>query len=140
MALADVPLRAFLSEAVVPYEDDEVTRLIIDTTRPAFAPISHLTVGDFRDWLLAGTTEPHVLAPSRRASRRRWSPRCRKLMRNQDLILGGEEAAGRHALSQHDRAAGTPVGAPAAEPSDRRSERHRRHRSSTACCTAAAMR
>ncbi len=53
MALADIPLKHFLDEALIPYEDDEVTRLIIDThQRDAFAPVSHLTVGGFRDWLL----------------------------------------------------------------------------------------
>lgn len=54
MALADLPLKRFLSETVVPYEQDDVTRLIIDTHDPkAFAAVSHLTVGGFRDWLLA---------------------------------------------------------------------------------------
>ena len=54
MALADTPLRAFLDHAVVPYEADEVTRLILDTHDPAaFAPVAHLTVGGLRDWLLA---------------------------------------------------------------------------------------
>ena len=54
MALADVPLKQFLNEAVIPYEDDEVTRLIIDSHDAAgFAPISSLTVGGFRDWLLS---------------------------------------------------------------------------------------
>ena len=54
MALADVPLRQFLNEAVIPYEDDEVTRLIIDShDAPAFAGVSSLTVGGFRDWLLS---------------------------------------------------------------------------------------
>src|SRR6187551_3772154 len=60
IALADVPLKQFLQEAVVPYEDDEVTRLIIDShDAAAFAAISSLTVGAFRDWLLsdAATTE-----------------------------------------------------------------------------------
>ena len=53
MALADVPLKQFLEETVVPYEDDDVTRLIIDShDAPAFAAISSLTVGAFRDWLL----------------------------------------------------------------------------------------
>src|ERR1700712_2285416 len=52
MALADVPLKQFLEETVVPYEDDDVTRLIIDShDAPAFAVISSLTVGAFRDWL-----------------------------------------------------------------------------------------
>ena len=53
MALADIPLKRFLDEALIPYESDEVTRLIIDThDRQAFAPVSHLTVGGLRDWLL----------------------------------------------------------------------------------------
>src|ERR1700746_3078611 len=52
-ALADLPLSALLDAPAVPYESDEVTRLIVDThDRPAFAPIAHLTVGGFRDWLL----------------------------------------------------------------------------------------
>src|SRR5271163_4292936 len=60
MALAEVPLERFLNEALVPYEDDEVTRLILDThDQEAFAEIAHLTVGEFRDWLLSSevTTE-----------------------------------------------------------------------------------
>src|SRR3954465_4375089 len=53
-ALADLPLTTFLQEPVVPYETDEVTRLIIDShDRTAFATIAHLTVGGFRDWLLS---------------------------------------------------------------------------------------
>ena len=67
MALAELPLRTFLSEAVVPYETDAVTRLIVDThDAAAFAPVAHLTVGDFRNWLLsdAATSEPlAALAP-----------------------------------------------------------------------------
>ena len=54
MVLADLPLKAFLNEALIPYEADEVTRLIIDRhDAAAFAEIGHLTVGDFRDWLLS---------------------------------------------------------------------------------------
>ena len=54
MALADVPLKRFLSELVIPYESDDVSRLIIDGhDAQAFAPISHMTVGAFRDWLFA---------------------------------------------------------------------------------------
>src|SRR5262245_64126081 len=53
-ALADLPLATFLTEHVVPYESDEVTRLIIDGhDAAAFAPIAHLTVGGLRDWLLS---------------------------------------------------------------------------------------
>src|SRR5262245_59375483 len=62
-ALADLPLAAFLREHVVPYETDEVTRLIIDThDSKAFAPIAHLTVGDFRDWLLSDEATSAALA------------------------------------------------------------------------------
>src|SRR5246127_2907961 len=61
-ALADVPLATFLSQAVVPYEDDEVTRLIIDThDAQAFAPVAALTVGGLRDWLLSDTATPAAL-------------------------------------------------------------------------------
>src|SRR5690606_23605838 len=67
MALADVPLKRFLSEALIPYEQDEVTRLIMDShDAAAFLPVSHLTVGSFRDWLLgdeATETSLRALAP-----------------------------------------------------------------------------
>ncbi|MDI9705502.1 ethanolamine ammonia-lyase subunit EutB, partial [Acinetobacter baumannii] len=62
IALAGVPLKAFLNEAVIPYEDDEVTRLIIDDhDAQAFADISHLTVGDFRNWLLSPAADGAAL-------------------------------------------------------------------------------
>jgi len=52
-ALADAPLMVFLSEHLVPYEQDEVTRLIVDTQdAAAFAPLRSFTVGELRDWLL----------------------------------------------------------------------------------------
>src|SRR5580704_7264132 len=63
MILADLPLQAFLQQALVPYENDEVTRLIIDThDAAAFAPIAMLTVGELRDWLLSDTTTGEALA------------------------------------------------------------------------------
>src|SRR5207302_4699075 len=63
MALADVPLKQFLNEAVIPYEDDEVTRLILDTHDvQAFAPIALLTVCGFRDWLLSDAATGETLA------------------------------------------------------------------------------
>src|SRR6201991_3535637 len=62
MALADVPLGQFLNEAVIPYETDEVTRLIIDShDARAFAPVASLTVGAFRDSLLSDAATPEVL-------------------------------------------------------------------------------
>jgi ethanolamine ammonia-lyase large subunit len=63
-ALADLPLAHFLAEAVIPYEADEVTRLILDRhDAAAFAPVRHLTVGGFRDWLLAAPGDLAALAP-----------------------------------------------------------------------------
>ncbi|WP_312909766.1 ethanolamine ammonia-lyase subunit EutB [Stutzerimonas nitrititolerans] len=88
MTLADVPLKQFLSEAVIPYESDEVTRLIIDShDAAAFAPVSHLTVGGLRDWLLgdqAGGAELRALAPGLTPE---MAAAVSKIMRVQDLIL-----------------------------------------------------
>jgi ethanolamine ammonia-lyase large subunit len=86
-ALADIPLKAFLNDVLVPYESDEVTRLIIDAhDASAFAPVSHMTVGEFRDWLLsyeAGTAVLRALAPGITPE---MAAAVSKLMRNQDLI------------------------------------------------------
>jgi ethanolamine ammonia-lyase large subunit len=88
MALADVPLKQFLEETVVPYEDDDVTRLIIDShDAPAFAAISSLTVGAFRDWLLSDAATSATLAQVARAITPEMAAAVSKLMRNQDLIL-----------------------------------------------------
>ncbi|WP_312456982.1 ethanolamine ammonia-lyase subunit EutB [Pseudescherichia sp.] len=88
MALAEVPLREILANPPIPYEADEVTRLIIDThDRDAFSTISHLTVGDFRDWLLDDATDPLTLSRVARAITPEMAAAVSKLMRNQDLIL-----------------------------------------------------
>jgi ethanolamine ammonia-lyase large subunit len=88
IALADVPLKQFLQEAVIPYEDDEVTRLIVDThDRPAFAPIASLTVGAFRDWLLSDAATTDVLGILARGITPEMAAAASKLMRNQDLVL-----------------------------------------------------
>ncbi len=85
--LADLPLRAFLDEPLVPYEDDEVTRLILDThDAAAFAPLSHLTVGGFRDWLLSYEATPEALTAIAPAVTPEMAAAVTKLMRNQDLI------------------------------------------------------
>jgi len=87
MALADVPLKTFLNEAIIPYEHDEITRLIIDThDNAAFQKISSHTAGSLRDWLLsdeAGTITLQNLAP---AFTPEMAAAVSKLMRNQDLI------------------------------------------------------
>src|SRR5579859_3195413 len=88
LALADVPLGQFLQEPVIPYEDDEVTRLIVDThDQAAFAIISSLTVGAFRDWLLSGKATGDVLKKLSRGITPEMAAAVSKLMRNQDLIL-----------------------------------------------------
>ena len=87
-ALADVPLKQFLNEALVPYEQDEVTRLIIDEHDSiAFAPISHLTVGDFRDWLLSDLATTEVLTAIAQGLTPEMVAAVSKIMRIQDLIL-----------------------------------------------------
>jgi ethanolamine ammonia-lyase large subunit len=92
MALADVPLRTFLNEALVPYERDEVTRLIVDTHSPeAFSEISHLTVGEFRNWLLSGATETDALVRITKGLTPEMVAAVSKLMRNQDLILAARK-------------------------------------------------
>ena len=88
MALADVPLDAFLHEALVPYETDEVTRLIIDRhDAEAFAPVAALTVGALRDWLLLESTDTAALASVAPGLTPEMVAAVSKLMRNQDLIL-----------------------------------------------------
>ncbi len=88
MALAELPLDAFLREAVVPYESDEVTRLIQDThDRAAFGPISHLTVGGLRDWLLSDEAGPERLAPLASGVTPEIAAAVSKIMRLQDLVL-----------------------------------------------------
>ncbi len=92
MALAEVPLRAILDNPLIPYEDDEITRLIIDThDRAAFAPVSHLTVGDFRDWLLDDATDTLALSQVAPAITPEMAAAVSKIMRNQDLILAASK-------------------------------------------------
>jgi len=92
MALADVPLRDILADPLIPYEQDEVTRLIIDTHDPqAFTDISHLTVGDFRDWLLDDSTNTQCLSRVARGITPEMAAAVSKIMRNQDLILAASK-------------------------------------------------
>ncbi|SDS69342.1 ethanolamine ammonia-lyase subunit EutB [Pseudomonas oryzae] len=88
MALAEVPLKHFLIEAVIPYEIDEVTRLIIDTHDAlAFVPVSHLTVGGLRDWLLSEAADEAALAALAPGLTPEMAAAVSKIMRVQDLIL-----------------------------------------------------
>jgi len=86
--LADLPLREFLNVALVPYETDEVTRLIVDThDAQAFAPVSHMTVGEFRNWLLADSTDTAALTRVGPGLTPEMAAAVCKLMRLQDLML-----------------------------------------------------
>lgn len=87
MALAEVPLKRFVEEELVPYDDDEVTRLIIDShDKKAFAPIASLTVGEFRDWLLSDSADEAALTTLRAGVTPEMAAAVSKLMRAQDLI------------------------------------------------------
>ena len=88
MALADVPLKQFLTEALISYEQDEITRLIIDEHRSdLLAPISHFTVGDFRNWLLSEDATTQKLQQLALGLTPEMVAAVSKIMRNQDLIL-----------------------------------------------------
>src|SRR3954468_22392061 len=82
IALANVPLKQFLQEAVIPYEEDEITRLILDThDASAFAGVSSLTVGAFRDWLLSDAATTATLAKLSRGVTPEMAAAVSKLMR-----------------------------------------------------------
>ncbi|OOW15842.1 ethanolamine ammonia-lyase subunit EutB [Acinetobacter sp. MF4640] len=88
MALADVPLKQFLTEVLIDYEQDEITRLIIDEHRSdLFAPISHFSVGDFRNWLLSEDATTQKLQQLALGLTPEMVAAVSKIMRNQDLIL-----------------------------------------------------
>jgi ethanolamine ammonia-lyase large subunit len=88
LCLADVPLADFLAYPLIPYETDEVTRLILDThDRAAFAPVAGLTVGQFRDWLLRYETDSTTLAALARGLTPEMVAAVSKIMGNQDLVL-----------------------------------------------------
>ena len=123
MALADVPLKRILAEPLIPYEDDEVTRLILDShDATAFAPIA---VADRRRVprlaAVRRAPPPQVLAQLAPGITPEIAAAVCKLMRNQDLILAARKCQRRHALPQHHRPAGHAGGAAAAEPPHRRS-------------------
>ena len=129
--LADLPLTTFLHEQVVPYETDDVTRLIIDThDRDAFAP---RVAPDRRrvPGLAARHRTPSAAAPTAIAAvapglTPEMVAAVSKIMRNQDLIAVAAATTVTRGVPHHDRHAGNPGDPAAAQPSDRRSARHRR--------------
>ena len=92
LALADLPLRRLIEEPIIPYDEDEVTRLIVDShDQPAFKPVSDLTVGEFRDWLLRYETTGETLTELAPGLTPEMVAAVSKLMRNQDLILAASK-------------------------------------------------
>ena len=106
MELADTPLRRFLDEPVIPYETDDVTRLILDSHVPeAFSPISHLTVGEFREWLLDEETQDEALAAVAPGVTPEMAAAVSKIMRVQDLVT---VSAKRHVVTHFRDTIGLP--------------------------------
>lgn len=106
IALSDVPLSQFLNEALIPYETDEITRLIIDSHDDmAFQPISHLTVGDFRNWLLDTKTTSDMLHSVSKGITPEMAAAVSKIMRNQDLILVAKKC---HVITKFRNTIGLP--------------------------------
>ena len=88
MCLADVPLRTFLDDHVIPYEQDEVTRLVLDGhDAAAFEPVAHLTVGDFRNWLLSYEVDGETLSGLAPGLTPEMVAAVSKIMRIQDMVL-----------------------------------------------------
>ena len=94
MRLADLPLATFLNEAVVDYESDEVTRIILDRhDRAAFAPVAHMTVGELRNWLLSYDVEQETLSRLAPGLTPEMVAAVSKIMRIQDLVLVAAKTA-----------------------------------------------
>ncbi|MDR3415999.1 MAG: ethanolamine ammonia-lyase subunit EutB [Nevskia sp.] len=92
LALADLPLRVLLERPPIPYETDEVSRLICDThDDDAFAPVRHMTVGELRDWLLSDHADGETLRRLAPGLTPEMAAAASKLMRNQDLILAARK-------------------------------------------------
>jgi len=106
LCLADVPLRQFLDEPLIPYETDEVTRLIVDThDADAFAPVSSMSVGEFRNWLLRYETDQDILVALAPGLTPEMVAAVSKLMSNQDLILVAQK---RHVVTAFRSTIGLP--------------------------------
>ncbi len=136
-----MPLRTFLHEAVVPYEADEVTRLILDThDAAAFAPVAHLTVGGLRDHLLGDATDAAALAALAPGLTPEMVAALSKICRNQDLMLIAAQVPGgdRPSAPRSACPAGSPRGC---SPTIPRTTRPASWPASwTGCCSAAATR
>jgi ethanolamine ammonia-lyase large subunit len=106
ITLADVPLKKFLEEPLIPYETDEVTRVILDNhDKIAFQKISHFTVGEFRNWLLSDETTSEILSEIAQSVTPEIAAAVSKIMRNQDLIQVARKC---HVVTQFRNTIGLP--------------------------------
>lgn len=106
LVLANVPLKQFLEEQLIPYEKDEITRLIIDShDEDAFRPISSLTVGSFRNWLLEDSTTSKMISNISEGITPEMAAAVSKIMRNQDLILASKKC---HVVTKFRNTIGLP--------------------------------
>ncbi len=127
LALSDVPLAKFLEELIIPYEKDEVTRLIIDShDKEAFKPVSHLTVGDFRNWLLGNEVDTPVLQALSPGLTPEMAAAVSKIMSLQDLICRFQEMQGRNQVQKYHRPGRPLVRQAPAQPPHGRPEGNRR--------------
>ncbi len=119
MILADLPVTHFLQECVIPYEHDEVTRLIMDNVdRTALNPIAHMTVGEFREWLLSAECDSASLSRLAPSLTPEMIAGVSKIMRNQDLVVV-EEMPRRYQIPKYHRPGRAPFFSPSAESSYR---------------------
>lgn len=133
MALADIPLTRFLSECVIPYEEDEVTRLIVDShDEKAFAPVRSFTVGQFRDWLLTEEADADTLAALAPGITTGNGCRRKQTHARAGSGAGRLKMPGRHPLPGYAGTARTLLHQTSAEPSHRRCAGHTLHPPSTA--------
>lgn len=92
IVLADLPLTTFLEDLVIPYEDDEITRLIVDDRDAgAFGSVAAMTVGELREWLLDDATTGEMISALSRGLMPEMAAAVSKLMRNQDLVLAARK-------------------------------------------------
>ncbi|MGA3104835.1 MAG: ethanolamine ammonia-lyase subunit EutB [Terriglobales bacterium] len=86
--LADLPLQEIVNRPLIDPDDDDVTRLILDTyDRQAFHSIASMTVGEFREFLLDDATAESQLRPIQNAIIPEIAAAVAKLMSNKDLVL-----------------------------------------------------
>jgi len=88
MKLSEIPLSEFLENQLIPYEKDEITRLIIDEhNKESFELIKNLSVGEFRNWLLSDEVTPDVIKNIQAGLTPEMVAAVSKIMRNQELIM-----------------------------------------------------